>query len=190
MAIGTEDKINKNVKAKDELDIGALSGVTAKVDKLDADELALEKRLVEIKEKRTAANAEKAAVEAEVKKIPPVLAGGLKELQALDKKIAEMVATRKTNADGWKVEATKSGVSEGFINKVLGIRATGTGVGGKKVDSATREEQILNAINEGHDTISKIQDIVGLSQKSRDILKAMEESGKVNRSDAGKYNVV
>lgn len=191
MAIeSTESKVNKNVQAKDELDIGALSGATAKVTKLDADEAALMARLTDIQSKKEEANKEKAEVEAEVKKIPPVLAGGLKELQKLDVQIAELVEKRKVNATGWKEEALKSKVSEGFINKVLGIRATGTGAGGKRVDDATREQQILDAVNAGHDTITKINDTVGISIKTKTILAAMVDSGKLLRSEGGKYDVV
>ncbi len=165
---------------------------------LEAKEESYEQQIKELQEKienakkmKDTVASERKQIEAELKKLPPILAKGIKNIEEKQAELGKLQNELDTLKHDWVEEAKKSKISDALIEKLTKHKAPKTSNGGnKKLSPEEKQEAILKAVSEGNDTLAKIQDSVGMSQNTRDNLKALVDNGKLLKDEAtGKYSL-
>ncbi len=168
------------------------------LENLDVKEQSIEEQIKELQEKiqtakkmKDSVSSERKALELELKKLPPVLAKGLKNIEEKQAELSKLQEELSALKEGWIEEAKKSKLSEDFISKLIknkGAPKTGNG-GAKKVEPAEKQEAILKAVKDWLNSISLIQNAVGQSKNTRDNLQILVDSGKLKKDEAGIYSL-
>jgi chromosome segregation ATPase len=190
-ALKTEEKVKQGLEAKKAVDIGALQPLAEREERMDKQMADMQAKMDALKEQKDNAIKEKTEIQAELKKVPPIVTKGLEDLANYDKQIKELTTKRADQASGLKEEMTKLKVKESFINTLLGTRgfAAGKKGGGKRISADEKQGKIVDAINAGNNNLTKIQAEVGMSANTRENIKALVDSGKITVSETGIYAV-
>lgn len=187
----TEEKIKAGEEAKKEVDIGALQPLADREERIVKQIADMQAKMDALKEQQDTATKEKTEIEAELKKVPPIVTKGLKDLADYDVQIKDLTTKRADQAKNLKEEMTKLKVKESFISTLLGTRgfATGKKAGGTRVSAEEKQQKIVDAINAGNNNLTKIQVECGMSQNTRDNIKALVDDGKITATETGIYSV-
>ncbi|TAN37380.1 MAG: hypothetical protein EPN25_15425 [Nitrospirae bacterium] len=194
----SEMKTSTGAAKKEEITTGILTPFKAKEEYYEKQMKELEEKLKSMQEGRDKAVSERKVVESELKKLPAVLASGIKRIEEKESQLVVLEKELDELKKGWVDEAKKNNLKEDFINKIIGKRgfkvstsATEKSTAKPKVTPEQKQDAILKALVEGHDSVTKLYDVVGMSQNTRDNLKALLDAGKVRKDDvSGKYSVV
>lgn len=193
MVKDTEKEIKKGEDKKQELEVGILSPFKARESRIEDELKAAEEKIKQLRENKKKAEDERKGIESELRKLPPVLAKGIKNIEEKQVELAKLQNELDTLKEGWQVEAKKSNIKEDFINKLLGKRSFGLKpVGEHKARVSPEEKQtaILKAVGEGNDNVTKLYQEVGMSQNTRDNIQALITAGKLKKDEGtGKFSV-
>ena len=131
---------------------------------LEAKEQTYEQQIKELQEKienakkmKDTVASERKQIEAELKKLPPILAKGIKNIEEKQAELGKLQDELDTLKHDWVEEAKKSKISDGLIEKLTKHKAPKTSNGGnKKLSPEEKQEAILKAVSEGNDTLSLV----------------------------------
>ena len=193
MAKVIDEKVKANEEALAKLSSSSIESIVAKESSIEDQEKALQEKLDALATKKAEVVKEKEIIDAEMQKIPPFLATKLLDLQNLDNEIRTSQTKRAEDAKNLKGELVKAELKEDFVNKVLGLKGLGApkapGTGKPKVTAEEKQQKIMDSITGGAHTKTEIYKDVGMSQNTRDNLKALVDEGKIVIDGDQKYKL-